>query len=129
MRRHAKPSQLFPGPRAAPNCCCRCCRCRAEEVQRTPNGDVFVKSSLAKGILPEILEELLSARKRCATGGWACFCFALLGAHGRPPFLMARLFRLLQFHLLQQEKGEKREGGQLVALGLTTLPFPSQHGP
>lgn len=30
----------------------------------TPNGDMFVKSDLRKGILPIILEELLSARKR-----------------------------------------------------------------
>ncbi|GAB4815412.1 hypothetical protein N2152v2_002458 [Parachlorella kessleri] len=35
-----------------------------EDVQRTPNGDVFVKGHMTKGILPEILEELLSARKR-----------------------------------------------------------------
>ena len=36
----------------------------AEQVQRSPSGDLFVKASLRKGILPEILEELLSARKR-----------------------------------------------------------------
>ena len=30
----------------------------------TPNQDTFVKKELAKGILPEILEELLGARKR-----------------------------------------------------------------
>ncbi|XP_024367195.1 DNA polymerase delta catalytic subunit isoform X2 [Physcomitrium patens] len=35
-----------------------------EEVTKTPSGDVFVKPSLEKGILPEILEELLAARKR-----------------------------------------------------------------
>lgn len=34
------------------------------EITRTPTGDVFVKSTTAKGILPEILEELLAARKR-----------------------------------------------------------------
>ena len=31
---------------------------------RTPTGDVFVKSSVKAGLLPEILEELLAARKR-----------------------------------------------------------------
>ncbi|KAG0577961.1 hypothetical protein KC19_5G194500 [Ceratodon purpureus] len=35
-----------------------------EEVTKTPSGEMFVKSSLEKGILPEILEELLAARKR-----------------------------------------------------------------
>ena len=35
-----------------------------EEVTRSPSGDVFVKPHLARGILPEILEELLGARKR-----------------------------------------------------------------
>lgn len=35
-----------------------------ECVNRTPSGETFVKSSLQKGILPEILEELLGARKR-----------------------------------------------------------------
>eukprot|EP00762_Andalucia_godoyi_P003127 ANDGO_01026.mRNA.1 DNA polymerase delta catalytic subunit len=32
--------------------------------RKTPNGDVFVSAKLQKGILPEILEELLAARKR-----------------------------------------------------------------
>ncbi|KAL8110491.1 DNA polymerase delta catalytic subunit isoform X2 [Apium graveolens] len=35
-----------------------------ESVHKTPSGDTFVKSNLQKGILPEILEELLAARKR-----------------------------------------------------------------
>jgi len=35
-----------------------------EDVTRSPSGDTFVKPHLARGILPEILEELLSARKR-----------------------------------------------------------------
>ncbi|CAA7034877.1 unnamed protein product [Microthlaspi erraticum] len=35
-----------------------------EQINRTPSGETFVKQSLQKGILPEILEELLSARKR-----------------------------------------------------------------
>lgn len=34
-----------------------------EQYTRTPSGDCFVKSSTYKGILPEILEELLGARK------------------------------------------------------------------
>ncbi|CAI7902383.1 unnamed protein product [Closterium sp. NIES-53] len=35
-----------------------------DQISQTPTGDLFVKSSTAKGILPEILEELLAARKR-----------------------------------------------------------------
>jgi DNA polymerase delta subunit 1 len=35
-----------------------------DDVTKTPNGDTFVKSSVKKGILPEILDELLAARKR-----------------------------------------------------------------
>ncbi|MCI02940.1 DNA polymerase delta catalytic subunit-like, partial [Trifolium medium] len=33
-----------------------------ESVNKTPSGETFVKSNLQKGILPEILEELLAAR-------------------------------------------------------------------
>ena len=39
----------------------------AEDVLKSPNGDYFVKAHRQKGILPEILEELLSARKRAKT--------------------------------------------------------------
>ena len=35
-----------------------------EDVTRTPSGDSFVRAHRTKGILPEILEELLGARKR-----------------------------------------------------------------
>ncbi|CAM2110072.1 unnamed protein product [Caretta caretta] len=35
-----------------------------EEFIRTPTGDLFVKASVRKGLLPEILENLLAARKR-----------------------------------------------------------------
>ncbi|XP_003465533.2 DNA polymerase delta catalytic subunit isoform X1 [Cavia porcellus] len=36
----------------------------ADQFIRTPTGDEFVKSSVRKGLLPQILENLLSARKR-----------------------------------------------------------------
>ncbi|XP_057770162.1 DNA polymerase delta catalytic subunit [Salvia miltiorrhiza] len=36
----------------------------SECINKTPSGETFVKSNLQKGILPEILEELLTARKR-----------------------------------------------------------------
>ncbi|XP_018620048.2 DNA polymerase delta catalytic subunit [Scleropages formosus] len=36
----------------------------SEDFIKTPTGDLFVKSSVRKGLLPEILENLLSARKR-----------------------------------------------------------------
>ncbi|KAL7112135.1 hypothetical protein ACP275_05G133300 [Erythranthe tilingii] len=35
-----------------------------ECVNKTPTGETFVRSNLQKGILPEILEELLAARRR-----------------------------------------------------------------
>ncbi|KPV78544.1 uncharacterized protein RHOBADRAFT_50999 [Rhodotorula graminis WP1] len=35
-----------------------------EDYVRTPNGDLFVKASRRKGLLPTILEDLLAARKR-----------------------------------------------------------------
>ncbi|KVH87702.1 hypothetical protein Ccrd_025014 [Cynara cardunculus var. scolymus] len=35
-----------------------------ECINKTPSGETFVKTNLQKGILPEILEELLAARKR-----------------------------------------------------------------
>ncbi|XP_068434290.1 DNA polymerase delta catalytic subunit [Clinocottus analis] len=38
-----------------------------EDFIKTPTGDTFVKSSVRKGLLPEILENLLSARKRAKT--------------------------------------------------------------
>lgn len=38
-----------------------------EDFIKTPTGDMFVKSSVRKGLLPEILENLLCARKRLVT--------------------------------------------------------------
>ncbi|KAI4821669.1 hypothetical protein KUCAC02_007263 [Chaenocephalus aceratus] len=38
-----------------------------ENFIKTPTGDMFVKSSVRKGLLPEILENLLSARKKAKT--------------------------------------------------------------
>ncbi|GAB2287233.1 DNA polymerase delta catalytic subunit [Dionaea muscipula] len=35
-----------------------------EFINKTPSGEIFVKPEMQKGILPEILEELLAARKR-----------------------------------------------------------------
>ncbi|XP_057550361.1 DNA polymerase delta catalytic subunit isoform X1 [Amaranthus tricolor] len=35
-----------------------------ESLNKTPSGETFVKPELQKGILPEILEELIAARKR-----------------------------------------------------------------
>jgi len=35
-----------------------------EAFEKSPSGDCFVKGSVQRGILPEILEELLAARKR-----------------------------------------------------------------
>ncbi|XP_077545461.1 DNA polymerase delta 1, catalytic subunit [Haemaphysalis longicornis] len=40
---------------------------RPDQFIRTPSGDHFVKASVRRGLLPEILEDLLSARKRAKT--------------------------------------------------------------
>jgi DNA polymerase delta subunit 1 len=36
-----------------------------ESVARAPSGEAFAKKEVVRGLLPEILEELLAARKRC----------------------------------------------------------------
>lgn len=41
-----------------------CPRLTADQFIKTPTGDEFVKTSVRKGLLPQILENLLSARKR-----------------------------------------------------------------
>lgn len=66
-------ASLYPSIMMAYNLC-YCTLVRSEDVRKlnlppecvnkTPSGETFVKSSLQKGILPEILEELLTARKR-----------------------------------------------------------------
>lgn len=43
------------------------CRVRdlpPEHIKQSPSGDWFVRGEVQRGVLPEILEELLSARKR-----------------------------------------------------------------
>ena len=35
------------------------------KYERTPNGDFFVKKSVTVGVLPQILEDLIKARKAC----------------------------------------------------------------
>lgn len=37
---------------------------KPEDITETPNGDLFVKQTTKKGILPMILEELIGARKK-----------------------------------------------------------------
>lgn len=48
---------------------------KPDEFIKTPSGDYFVKASLRKGLLPEILEHLLSARKKY---GWMLISHYLL---------------------------------------------------
>lgn len=36
----------------------------AENMEKTPNGDYFMKKEIKKGLLPMILEELINARKK-----------------------------------------------------------------
>lgn len=42
-------------------------RLKSDEITETPAGHYFVKNSTLKGLLPEILEHLLSARKKAKT--------------------------------------------------------------
>lgn len=42
-------------------------RLGADDYIKTPSGNYFVKSSIRRGILPEILEDLLTARKKAKT--------------------------------------------------------------
>lgn len=66
-------ASLYPSIMMAYNLC-YCSLVRSEDlakfnlqpecVNKTPSGETFVKPTLQKGILPEILEELLTARKR-----------------------------------------------------------------
>ena len=34
------------------------------QVTKTPNGDIFIKKEVQRGVLPVILEEIITARKR-----------------------------------------------------------------
>lgn len=45
-------------------CCFRIGRLSPEEMETSPCNNTFVKASVLKGLLPEVLEELLAARKR-----------------------------------------------------------------
>lgn len=54
---------------------------KESEYAKAPTGDVFVKAETHKGILPQILEELLAARKnakKLMKQVWACFISILL---------------------------------------------------
>jgi len=64
-------ASLYPSIMMAHNLCYttlvpreRVSRYRPEDVTRTPSGDTFVKGSVTEGLLPEILRELLAARKQ-----------------------------------------------------------------
>ena len=37
---------------------------KTEDIEKTPNGDYFIKKTKKKGILPMILEELISSRNK-----------------------------------------------------------------
>ena len=54
-----------PTPNPGPACGCRVSAVPPEEREQSPSGDWFVRSSRMRGLLPEILEEILAARKRC----------------------------------------------------------------
>ena len=45
-----------------------------EDVAQSPSGDWFVKSHRHKGVLPEILDELLTARKKWVVCACVCVC-------------------------------------------------------
>jgi DNA polymerase delta subunit 1 len=63
-------SSLYPSIMIANNLCYttlvpknRVCEFKKKDILRTPTGDVFVRDHIQKGLLPEILKNLLSARK------------------------------------------------------------------
>uniref|UniRef100_A0A7N6C4M1 DNA polymerase n=1 Tax=Anabas testudineus TaxID=64144 RepID=A0A7N6C4M1_ANATE len=62
-------SSLYPSIMMAHNLCYTTLlqKGSVEKLGWTPTGDLFVKSTVRKGLLPEILENLLSARKRAKT--------------------------------------------------------------
>lgn len=82
------------------------------EITRTPTGDVFVKATTAKGILPEILEELLAARKRAKADLKAA----------TDPFVKAVLDGR-QLALKVRERGE-RGGGLRWGQSARVIPLP-----
>ncbi len=44
-------------------------RLTPDQFIKTPSGNYFVKASMRKGLLPEVLENLLSARKKYVQHG------------------------------------------------------------
>lgn len=63
-------ASLYPSIMMAHNLCYstlvpahEVCKMQEQDITRTPTGDCFVKASVKKGILPEILEELLQVYK------------------------------------------------------------------
>ena len=75
-----------------------------DQYTKSPTGDCFVKTSLKKGILPEVLEELLAARKRCVLNAcgqtrWPTKpCVARSGAKG----YASPTWQRRRCHVLQQ---------------------------
>jgi hypothetical protein len=64
-----------PTPQPAPQPTPQAAQLPPEAYEKSPSGDLFVRRDVAKGILPEILEELLAARKRWVVCGWGwCVC-------------------------------------------------------
>uniref|UniRef100_A0A4W3ICB1 DNA polymerase n=1 Tax=Callorhinchus milii TaxID=7868 RepID=A0A4W3ICB1_CALMI len=60
-------SSLYPSIMMAHNLCYTTLLLSPDEFIKTPTGDLFVKASVRKGLLPEILENLLFARKKAKT--------------------------------------------------------------
>ena len=90
------------------------------EVTRTPAGDVFVKATTCKGILPEILEELLAARKHAKVDLKAA----------TDPFVKAVLDgRQLALKVRERERGLGVGGGGGVCFFVLFLFVPFSHPP
>lgn len=71
-----------------------------EDVIRTPTGDSFVRSHRTKGMLPEILEELLAARKRAKKDlAAATDPFVAAVMNGRQLALKASVFAVIDSSL------------------------------
>ena len=88
-------------------------RLPAAEVLRSPTGDAFARKGLAVGILPEILEELLAARKRAKKDlkeATDPFAKAVLDGRQLVSKKKRDIYVEFIFFFREREREERREG-------------------
>jgi hypothetical protein len=74
-------------------------RLPADTYEKSPSGHVFVRSSHKKGLLPQILDELLAARKRGMYAYSTCYvvcvlCVSCACVHARPDVVQRAMERV-----------------------------------